>query len=112
MPILQNSFHPELQAAIEDLKKEIAKENWEQKGKFPPALKPHLSTLALLAIKLDEYDDHFFNLMPTLFPYNKFTMTVGFPLPSRCSVHSSRYLETHQADGVPGTRGPASTTTG
>ncbi|KAH6912235.1 hypothetical protein BKA70DRAFT_1098496 [Coprinopsis sp. MPI-PUGE-AT-0042] len=70
-----NSFHPELQAAIEDLKKEIAKENWEQKGKFPPALKPHLSTLALLAIKLDEYDDHFFNLMPTLFPYNKFTMT-------------------------------------
>lgn len=70
-----NSFHPELQAAIEDLKKEIAKESWEQKGKFPPALKPHVSALALLAIKVDEYDDHFFNLLPILFPYNKFTMT-------------------------------------
>ncbi|KAF6748232.1 hypothetical protein DFP72DRAFT_820655 [Ephemerocybe angulata] len=69
------SFHPDLQAAIEKLKVEIAKENWEQKGKFPPVLKPQVAQLALLAIKLDEYDDHFFNLMPVLFPYNKFTMT-------------------------------------
>ncbi|KAJ3535388.1 hypothetical protein NMY22_g6514 [Coprinellus aureogranulatus] len=57
------------------MKQAIAKENWEQKGKFPPALKPQLAQLALLAIRLDEYDDHFFNLMPVLFPYNKFTMT-------------------------------------
>lgn len=57
------------------MKEAIAKENWEQKGKFPPSLKPQLAQLALLAIKLDEYDDHFFNLMPVLFPYNKFTMT-------------------------------------
>ncbi|EAU87900.1 hypothetical protein CC1G_01547 [Coprinopsis cinerea okayama7 len=70
-----NSFHPDLQVAIEELKKAIAKESWEQKGKFPQALKPALSSLALLAIRLDEYDDHFFNLMPVLFPYNKFTMT-------------------------------------
>ena len=35
-----------------------------------------LSQLAVLAIQLDEYDEHFFNLMPTLFPYNKFTMSV------------------------------------
>ncbi|TFK19472.1 hypothetical protein FA15DRAFT_174391 [Coprinopsis marcescibilis] len=70
-----HSFHPELQAAIEELKLEIEKENWEHKGKFPPGIKPHLAKLALLAIKLDEYDDHFFNLMPVLFPYNKYTMT-------------------------------------
>ena len=51
-------------------------ESWDQKGKFPQALKPMLSQLAILAIQLDEYDEHFFNLMPTLFPYNKFTMSV------------------------------------
>jgi len=31
--------------------------------------------MALLAIQLDEYDDDFFNLMPSLFPYNRFTMS-------------------------------------
>jgi len=54
----------------------FATESWEQKGKFPPSLKPPLAKLATLAIKLDEYDDDFFALMPMLFPYNKFTMTV------------------------------------
>jgi hypothetical protein len=33
--------------------------------------------VALKAVELDEYDDHFFNLMPVLFPYNKFTMSVS-----------------------------------
>ncbi|KAF8633056.1 hypothetical protein AX15_001533 [Amanita polypyramis BW_CC] len=70
-----NSFHPEIQAEIERLKEAIAKENWSQKGKFPPAIKPLLNTVAMLAVKLGEYDDHFFSLMPTLFPYNKFTMS-------------------------------------
>ena len=65
------------------MKASISAENWEQKGKFPPGLKPKLGELAVKAIKLDEYDDHFFNLMPVLFPYNKFTMTVSpLPLPS------------------------------
>jgi hypothetical protein len=54
----------------------IFSESWENKGKFPPALKPPLAKLAILAIRLDEYDEDFFSLMPTLFPYNKFTMTV------------------------------------
>ncbi|KAF5347314.1 hypothetical protein D9756_009930 [Leucocoprinus leucothites] len=71
----QTSFHPELQVGIEKLKDAIKAENWAQKGKFPPGLKPQLSALALQAIKLDEYDEHFFSLMPALFPYNKFTMT-------------------------------------
>lgn len=88
-------FHPELQVAIKGIKELVAQgkssslsivsfvtdlyipvESWEQKGKFPPSLKPPLANLAILAIKLDEYDDDFFALMPMLFPYNKFTMTV------------------------------------
>ncbi|KXN83268.1 hypothetical protein AN958_01639 [Leucoagaricus sp. SymC.cos] len=71
----QSSFHPDLQASVEKLKEAIKAENWSQKGKFPPTLKPQLAQLALQAIKLDEYDEHFFSLMPVLFPYNKFTMT-------------------------------------
>ena len=53
----------------------IVAETWDVKGKFPPTLKPLLAQVALKAIILGEYDDNFFNLMPTLFPYNKFTMT-------------------------------------
>ncbi|KAF8900482.1 hypothetical protein CPB84DRAFT_1680451 [Gymnopilus junonius] len=71
----ESLFHPDLQVGIQELKDLIAKESWENKGKFPPNLKPPLAKLALLAIRLDEYDDDFFSLMPTLFPYNKFTMT-------------------------------------
>ncbi|EJF61353.1 hypothetical protein DICSQDRAFT_180666 [Dichomitus squalens LYAD-421 SS1] len=71
----QHPFHPELEQAIEVLKEAIAKENWEVKGKFPPGLKPILAQVALKAVILGEYDENFFNLMPRLFPYNKFTMT-------------------------------------
>ena len=99
---MQNSFHPEIQAEIERLKEAIATgafsyiylfckmtdrddaEDWGQKGKFPPGIKPLLNKLAILAIRLGEYDDHFFSLMPTLFPYNKFTMSVRlFSFPKR-----------------------------
>jgi Ubinuclein conserved middle domain len=92
-------FHPDLQVAIKGIKELVAQgnsfsstvvsfvtdicyliESWEQKGKFPPSLKPPLANLAILAIKLDEYDDDFFALMPMLFPYNKFTMTVRVSL--------------------------------
>ncbi|KAJ3769479.1 hypothetical protein FB446DRAFT_648598 [Lentinula raphanica] len=69
------SFHPALQADFQKLKDAIAAENWEQKGKFPPSIKPLLAQVAIHAITLDQYDDHFFNLMPSLFPYNKFTMS-------------------------------------
>jgi len=68
-------FHPELEAAIEDLKVAISKENWEPKGKFPLAIRPVLGAVALKAIRLNEYDDNFFNLMPRIFPYNRFTMS-------------------------------------
>lgn len=56
----------------------IRQEDWTQRGKFPQTLKPLLNNLALQSIKLDEYDEHFFNYMPELFPYNKFTMRVSF----------------------------------
>ena len=46
----------------------------------PPTLKPPLANLAIIAIKLDEYDDDFFAVMPMLFPYSKFTMTMRFKL--------------------------------
>ncbi|KAK7450105.1 hypothetical protein VKT23_012987 [Stygiomarasmius scandens] len=70
-----SSFHPALHPLFEKLKAAITAENWDVKGRFPPSLKPILADVALTAIKLDEYDDHFFSLMPTLFIYNKFTMT-------------------------------------
>lgn len=97
---MQQPFHPDLERDIEVLKEAIAKgpsvrlsssslhphfpphhrtENWETKGKFPPSLKPVLAKVALRAVVLGEYDDNFFNLMPRLFPYNKFTMTVRPP---------------------------------
>ncbi|THG94420.1 hypothetical protein EW026_g7052 [Hermanssonia centrifuga] len=68
-------FHPELEELIEQMKVAINSANWDTKGKFPPELKPMLSQVALKAIILGEYDDNFFNLMPRIFPYNKFTMT-------------------------------------
>ncbi|KAG1777957.1 hypothetical protein EV702DRAFT_1196760 [Suillus placidus] len=68
-------FHPELQSAFEDLKTAISKESWDVKGKFPPSVKPILADVALKAVNLGEYDEDFFNLMPVLFPYNRFTMT-------------------------------------
>ncbi|KAA1475945.1 hypothetical protein DENSPDRAFT_842826 [Dentipellis sp. KUC8613] len=68
-------FHPELEIAIKELKDAASKESWETKGKFPPAIKPILAKVALKAIRLNEYDDNFFNLMPQIFPYNRFTMS-------------------------------------
>ncbi|KAL4077536.1 hypothetical protein J3A83DRAFT_4087986 [Scleroderma citrinum] len=67
-------FHPDLQPALNSLKASIAKEDWSNKGKFPADMKPILADIALKAIHLGEYDEDFFNLMPVLFPYNRFTM--------------------------------------
>ncbi|KZP33049.1 hypothetical protein FIBSPDRAFT_847657 [Athelia psychrophila] len=71
----QNDFHPDVQQAVEELKLARDKEDWNTKGKFPPGIKPLLAQVSLKAVELDEYDEHFFNLMATLFPYNKFTIT-------------------------------------
>ncbi|KAK4705505.1 hypothetical protein P7C70_g707, partial [Phenoliferia sp. Uapishka_3] len=67
-------FSPELQAEIDMLKAEVAKESFEVKNKFPPRLKPILVNVALRALDLKEYDDDFFAILPKIFPYNLFTM--------------------------------------
>lgn len=82
-----------------DCATDLATENWDVKGKFPPALKPVLVRIALKAILLGEYNDNFFNLMPTLFPYNKFTMMVRHP--ARVSLPDADIVvETNQTDGM------------
>lgn len=111
-----HSFHPELQVALEGLKQAIARgtssfsslrtvhftyqhvpvENWEVKGKFPQSLKPILTQVAVLAIKLNEYDEHFFNLMPLLFPYNKFTMTASRLRSDAYTLFLTRGLSFHR----------------
>ncbi len=78
-------------------------EQWDTKGKFPPNLKPLLVQVALKAIVLGEYDDNFFNLMPRIFPYNRFTMFVSTCFLSRRFGAEMIWLETHQADGVAST---------
>jgi hypothetical protein len=79
-------------------------ESWENKSKFPPNLKPLVAKLAIQAIRLDEYDEHFFNLMPYLFPYNRFTMSVGFPHLAARSPNTYRlyffWTETYQTDYI------------
>lgn len=63
-----------LQAAFDDLKLKVDAESFEVKAKFPPALRPPLIETAKLAVMLGEYNDNFFNYLPTIFPYNRFTM--------------------------------------
>ena len=98
------SFHPELEQMIESLKVAIANGKFEPgiplyivstrppeswvKGKFPPALKPTLAQVALKAVVLGEYDDNFFNLMPKIFPYNRYTLSVSD------SLHAHSYTLT------------------
>ncbi|KAL9940574.1 hypothetical protein V8E36_000062 [Tilletia maclaganii] len=66
--------HPKLAQAFQDLKEVVAKEPFEVKTKFPAYLKPPLVRTAKLALELGEYNDNFFNWLPTIFPYNRFTM--------------------------------------
>ena len=65
---------PRLQAAFDDLKKKVEAESFAVKTKFPPNLKPPLVETARIAVALGEYDENFFNHLPTIFPYNRFTM--------------------------------------
>ena len=101
-------FHPELEQMIESLKLAIANGKFEPgpplysvstqpleswvKGKFPPALKPTLAQVALKAVVLGEYDDNFFNLMPKIFPYNRYTLSVSDP-PHVCFLNSYKFSQ-------------------
>ena len=76
-------------------------ESWGVKGRFPPTMKPLLAQVALKAIRLNEYDDNFFNLMPRLFPYNRFTMSVRSSSSFfRSSLADHAAVEIDQAHGV------------
>lgn len=104
-------FHPELEQMIESLKGAIANgkcnldipfrvvstypsESWV-KGKFPPALKPTLAQVALKAVVLGEYDDNFFNFMPKIFPYNRYTLSVN-DSPLVCFHALTSFTEAYQ----------------
>ncbi|PVF99278.1 hypothetical protein CPB86DRAFT_731598 [Serendipita vermifera] len=67
-------FCDELQADLDNLQKAIAKHDFANKGKFPPDLKPLLLESAIKAITVGEYNDNFFNYLPKIFPYNRYTM--------------------------------------
>ena len=68
--------HPQLQKMFDHLKTLVQRASFAVKTKFPPELKPPLIDTAKLAVELDEYNDNFFNYLPSIFPYNRFTMMV------------------------------------
>lgn len=88
---ISQRFHPTLEAALVPLRAAIAAEKFENKSKFPTQLKPLLVTAAVKAIEVDQYDDHFFSYLPEIFPYNRFTMTVGILVCSFRLESSSKY---------------------
>ncbi|GAA6049784.1 hypothetical protein JCM3770_002159 [Rhodotorula araucariae] len=70
----KGEFSKEMQEDFDMLRREVANTVWEQKNKFPPDLKETLIGVAFHALRLDEYDDDFFAVMPDIFGYNLFTM--------------------------------------
>lgn len=68
--------HPQLQSMFDHLKTLVQRASFAVKTKFPPELKPPLIDTAKLAVELDEYNENFFNYLPSIFPYNRFTMMV------------------------------------
>lgn len=90
----QDNLAPELQTMAKELKAQVAVSaflpplevdssdaitaSFEPKNKFPLSLKPKLQDFAFKAIEHRQYDDHFFKILPLIFPYNEFTMRVRF----------------------------------
>ncbi|KAL7411597.1 hypothetical protein BDY24DRAFT_127195 [Mrakia frigida] len=66
---------PEVEEALIHLKEEVSKCDWSNKGKFPPHMRPVVAEVAKIAIRTDCYTQPFFDRMPAIFPYNKFTIT-------------------------------------
>ncbi|KZT59556.1 hypothetical protein CALCODRAFT_186789 [Calocera cornea HHB12733] len=72
--LVADPFSPELDGMLEELREAVERESFEQKGKFPQSLKPILERVSLWALKNGEYGDNYFNVMPKIFPYNRYTM--------------------------------------
>ncbi|KDQ11246.1 hypothetical protein BOTBODRAFT_35546 [Botryobasidium botryosum FD-172 SS1] len=68
------TFHPDVAAMFEKIKGLVANEPFEVKTKFPPALKEPLAEVAMCAVRVGNYGDPFFDYLPKIFPYNRFTM--------------------------------------
>lgn len=63
-----------MEVALAGLQQAVSKHDFTYKGKFPPDLKPLLLETAIKAICLGDYNESFFNYLPKIFPYNRFTM--------------------------------------
>jgi hypothetical protein len=75
--VQHQSFSPELLADFAHLRELVAEADFTVKAKFPQQLRAPLAATAIKAVELEEYGDAFFKQLPEIFPYNKFTMTVG-----------------------------------
>lgn len=64
-----------LAAEFEHLRRLVAKEDFSVRSKFPMSLRPPLRKAARVALELGEYNENFFNYLPAIFPYNRFTMS-------------------------------------
>lgn len=58
-----------------------------------------LAQVALKAVVLGEYDDNFFNLMPKIFPYNRYTISVSYSL-TFTIPHLRIFIETYQTSDL------------
>lgn len=63
-----------LNSSLEQLREAVSKTSFENKSKFPAQLEEPLIDTAKLAFELEQLDDNFFNILPTIFPYNRFTL--------------------------------------
>ncbi|KAG9092007.1 hypothetical protein FRC06_000292 [Ceratobasidium sp. 370] len=75
-------FSVEMERLFAELHQEVGTYSWENKAKFPPNLKPRLTQVAAEALRLGEYGENFFNRLPKIFPYNRFTM-MDPPMPQK-----------------------------
>lgn len=51
-------------------------DDFSVKAKFPPDLRPVVEQTAKVALETGCYGDGFFDQMPKIFPYNRYTMMV------------------------------------
>ncbi len=66
-----------LQEAFDVLKVLVGMADFSEKKKFPPELKRPLVLCAKLAVEVGEYGENYFEHLPGLLPYNRFTLMVG-----------------------------------
>lgn len=63
-----------VQAKLDALKEAASKESFSVKSKFPAELRPLVLEAAKEAHKCNQLDENYYNILPTLLPYNRFTL--------------------------------------